>query len=164
MTSGTLWIRLLRSNRQLVGPTSVNIYPISRQKYRGWFVNDELLVAAWQDHDSKDYVWDRIYETLLRVGGNLVVPGTDKESRYHRNGARDMGLIIAHHHAEPLGSEMFAVFILPLKPYLKYPELFKKLWRDSILEQRGHEVVYGLGFRGQGDRPFWLDDCVTSVD
>lgn len=134
--------------------------PDFQTKYRGWFVNDELLVAAWQDHDSKDYVWDRIYETLLRVGGNLVVPGTDKESRYHRNGARDMGLIIAHHHAEPLGSEMFARVYPTLEAsYLKYPELFKKLWRDSILEQRGHEVVYGLGFRGQGDRPFWLDDA-----
>ncbi|WP_369671601.1 glycosyl hydrolase 115 family protein, partial [Enterococcus faecium] len=73
--------------------------PDFQTKYRGWFVNDELLVAAWQDHDSKDYVWDRIYETLLRVGGNLVVPWTDKERRYHRNVSRDMGLIIAHHHA-----------------------------------------------------------------
>ena len=77
--------------------------PDFQTKYRGWFVNDELLIADWQDHDSKAYVWDRIYETLLRVGGNLIVPGTDKESRFHRAGARDMGLIIAHHHAEQIG-------------------------------------------------------------
>ncbi|GAF42030.1 hypothetical protein JCM14202_4028 [Agrilactobacillus composti DSM 18527 = JCM 14202] len=133
--------------------------PDFQTKYRGWFVNDELLLTGWADHDSKDYVWDRIYETLLRVGGNLIVPGTDKESRFHRAGAQAMGLIIAHHHAEPLGAEMFARVYPNLEAsYLKYPELFKKIWRDSILAQRGHTVVYGLGFRGQGDRPFWLDD------
>lgn len=133
--------------------------PDFQTKYRGWFVNDELLITDWQDHDSKEYVWDRIYETLLRIGGNLIVPGTGKESHFNRIGAQHMGLIITHHHAEPLGAEMFARVYPNLEAsYLKYPELFKKLWRDSVLEQRGHEVVYGLGFRGQGDRPFWADD------
>lgn len=130
-----------------------------KTKYRGWFVNDELLLTKWQDHDSNEYVWDRIYETLLRLGGNLIIPGTDKESKYHRKGAQAMGLTIAHHHAEPLGAEMFARVYPDLEAsYLKYPKLFKKLWRDSITEQRGTAVLYGLGFRGQGDRPFWLED------
>lgn len=133
--------------------------PDFQTKYRGWFVNDELLLTGWQDHDSNEYVWERIYETLLRAGGNLIVPGTDKESRFHHDSAQAMGLIIAHHHAEPLGAEMFARVYPNLEAsYLKYPRLFEQLWRESILTQRGKPVLYGLGFRGQGDRPFWLED------
>ncbi|WP_143462204.1 glycosyl hydrolase 115 family protein [Levilactobacillus enshiensis] len=133
--------------------------PQFRTKYRGWFVNDELLISTWHDHDSSTYVWKRIYETLLRLGGNLIVPGTDKESRRHRTTAQNMGLMITHHHAEPLGAKMFARVYPNLEAsYLKHPKLFQYLWRTSILEQRGTPVLYGLGFRGQGDRPFWLED------
>ncbi|ERL65246.1 glycosyl hydrolase 115 family protein [Schleiferilactobacillus shenzhenensis] len=133
--------------------------PQFQTKYRGWFVNDELLFMTWQDHASKDYVWDRIYETLLRLGGNIIVPGTDKNSHAHRPRAQEFGLTIAQHHAEPLGAPMFARVYPNLQAsYLKYPQLFQKLWRDSIEAQKGTAVIYSLGFRGQGDKPFWADD------
>ncbi len=48
------------------------------------------------------------FETLLRCGGNMTIPGTDKNSRLNRQMAADMGLWITHHHAEPLGAEIFA--------------------------------------------------------
>jgi len=73
-------------------------------KYRGWFVNDELLFNNWQYRESKEYVWKLIFETLLRCGGNVVIPGTDKNSHSNRTLAAAMGLTIAHHHAEPLGA------------------------------------------------------------
>ena len=133
--------------------------PVYKTRYRGWFINDELLLDSFEDRGSNRYVWERIYETLLRLGGNLIIPGTDRNSHAHRQAAQEMGVIYTHHHAEPLGAEMFARVYPELKAsYEDYPELFQSLWQRSILEQRGTSVVYNLGFRGQGDCPFWAED------
>ncbi|WP_283680463.1 glycosyl hydrolase 115 family protein [Lentilactobacillus sp. Marseille-Q4993] len=133
--------------------------PDYRVKYRGWFVNDELLLNHWEYRESTDNVWTMIFETLLRCGGNIVIPGTDTNAHLNRTAAVKMGLMIAHHHAEPLGAEMFSRVYPDLDAsYLKHPDLFKKLWQDSIEEQKDNDVIWNLGFRGQGDRPFWLDD------
>ena len=78
-----------------------------RIRYRGWFINDEVLISHWTAGVSKDYPWEMVFEALLRCGGNLVIPGTDKNSRIYAPIASDMGLMITHHHAEPLGAEMF---------------------------------------------------------
>ncbi|WP_416353700.1 glycosyl hydrolase 115 family protein [Agrilactobacillus fermenti] len=128
-------------------------------KYRGWFVNDELLLNHWEYRESTKNVWEMIYETLLRCGGNIVIPGTDTNAHLNRADAVKMGLMIAHHHAEPLGAEMFSRVYPDLDAsYLKHPDLFKALWQKSIDEQKDNDVIWNIGFRGQGDRPFWLDD------
>lgn len=133
--------------------------PDFRVKYRGWFVNDELLLNEWEYRESTANVWQMIYETLLRCGGNVIIPGTGQTDHVHRDSAIKMGLIINHHHAEPLGAEMFSRVYPDLNAsYLKHPELFKKLWQDAIDAQKNDDVIWSLGFRGQGDRPFWLDD------
>lgn len=133
--------------------------PKYKTKFRGWFVNDELLLMTWKDHDSNQYVWNRVFETALRVGCNTIIPGTDLTSHKNRKTASNFGLIIAQHHAEPLGAAMFARKYPHLTAsYIKYPELFRGLWKDAILAQRDLNVVYSLGFRGQGDKPFWVDD------
>jgi hypothetical protein len=70
-----------------------------------------------------------------------------------------MGLYITHHHAEPLGAEMFARAYPDLAAsYDQYPDQFKSLWQAGIESQKEYKVVWNLGFRGQGDRPFWEDD------
>ena len=77
-------------------------------RLRGWFVNDEVLLKAWEVDYSEEKPWEMVFEALLRCGGNMVIPGTDKNSRKYRKLASDKGLYITHHHAEPLGAEMFA--------------------------------------------------------
>jgi hypothetical protein len=72
-------------------------------KFRGWFVNDEVLIENWGG-DNEEH-WRMVFEALLRCGGNMVIPGTDGNSRRYRSLAADMGLTITHHHAEPLGAE-----------------------------------------------------------
>lgn len=128
-------------------------------RYRGWFVNDEVLISAWTLERSKDKPWEMVFEALLRCGGNMVIPGTDRNSRKYRSLARDMGLIITHHHAEPLGAEMFARAYPELNAsYAEYPDKFHGLWEKALEEQEGYKVIWNLGFRGQGDKPFWEDD------
>lgn len=128
-------------------------------KNRGWFVNDEVLIHKWYVDRKKDMPWEMVFEALLRCGGNLVIPGTDKNSHIYRKLASDMGLHITHHHAEPLGAPMFARRYPELTPsYDKYPEKFHQLWKEGIEEQKDLKVIWNLGFRGQGDCPFWDND------
>ena len=130
-----------------------------RVKLRGWFINDEVLLHKWCLHGKKDAPWEMALETLLRLGGNMVIPGTDKNSVKYRPLASAMGLYITHHHAEPLGAEMFARAYPHLTPsYDQYPEKFEQLWREGIERQKDCKVVWNLGFRGQGDTPFWEHD------
>lgn len=139
-------------------PTRLKL-PDYRVSYRGWFVNDEVLLNHWQYQESNQNVWQMVYETLLRCGGNIIIPGTGNNAHAHRAIAAAMGLIVTHHHAEPLGAQMFArVYPDLTASYVKHPDLFKSLWQKAIAEQQDSETVWTLGFRGQGDRPFWLDD------
>lgn len=134
-------------------------------RYRGWFVNDEVLLHTWSVERRAEEPWEMVFEALLRCGGNLVIPGTDRNSKKYAQLAASMGLIITHHHAEPLGAEMFARAYPQLKPsYSEYPEKFRELWKEAILRQKKWKVVWNLGFRGQGDVPFWENDPNYQTD
>jgi len=127
-------------------------------KHRGWFINDEILIDHWDKTQEAD-IWEIAFETLLRCGGNMVIPGTDLNSRRNRGKASDMGLRITHHHAEPLGAEMFSRVYPGIPPvFNRQEDLFLKLWEDAILEQKDTNTIWNLGFRGQGDKAFWDDD------
>lgn len=128
-------------------------------RFRGWFFNDEVLMMKWKyNRDSKEG-WKMAFEALLRCGGNMAIPGTDKMASENRKMASEMGLWITHHHAEPLGAEMFAREYPDLEPnYLEYTDLFYKLWEDAVVGQKDCKVVWNLCFRGQGDAPFWSYD------
>lgn len=88
--------------------TGVYDSPVYAVKYRGWFFNDEVLLTHWSIANDGVEPWRMAFEALLRCGGNMVIPGTDKVGRKNRQLAADMGLWLTHHHAEPLGAEMFA--------------------------------------------------------
>jgi hypothetical protein len=130
-------------------------------KFRGWFVNDEVCLIGWKEqYPPSEEVWQPVFEALLRCGGNMVIPGTDlPKDGVHHDLAADMGLWVTHHHAEPLGAEMF-LRAYPGKQasYKDYPELFEQLWREAIHKQRDKRIVWVLSFRGQGDKPFWEND------
>ncbi len=131
----------------------------ARVRYRGWFVNDETLISHWKVERRSDLAFAMVFETLLRLGGNLVIPGTGENGHRYHDLAADMGLIITHHHAEPLGAKMFVQAYPELEPkFSLYPEKFRALWQDAIDRQKTTPTVWNIGFRGQGDKPFWEDD------
>lgn len=128
-------------------------------KYRGWFVNDEVLLMKWSIDGDRIEPWKMVFEALLRCGGNTVIAGTDKNLAPCSRIASEMGLWITHHHAAPLGAEMFVRAYPNEKPnYAENPELFHRLWEDGVKSQRDMKVIWTLGFRGQGDCPFWSSD------
>ena len=128
-------------------------------RFRGWFINDEVLFDGWRQKVGDDFPWEMAFEALLRCGGNMTIPGTDQNAHKYKQLAADYGLWITHHHAEPLGARMFARAYPDLEAsFDKYPDLFKGLWQEAIDEQKDMNIVWNIGFRGQGDRPFWADD------
>lgn len=135
--------------------------PESKVRYRGWFVNDEVCLIGWKKpYPPSPEVWEPVFEALLRCGGNMVIPGTDlPRDGIHYKLASEMGLWVTHHHAEPLGAEMFLrAYPGRTASYHEAPELFERLWAEAIEEQKDMNVLWVLSFRGQGDKPFWIDD------
>lgn len=130
-----------------------------RVRYRGWFINDEVLFDGWIEGKDPEMPWRMAFEAMLRCGGNMTIPGTDFNAHKYKKLAGEYGLYITHHHAEPMGARMFARAYPELDAsYDKYPELFKGLWEEAIEDQKDLKVIWNIGFRGQGDRPFWIDD------
>ena len=135
--------------------------PRAKVRYRGWFVNDEVCLIGWKEaYPPTAEVWQPVFEALLRCGGNMVIPGTDlPKTGVHHELAIEMGLWVTHHHAEPLGAEMFLrAFPGKNASYQEHPELFEQLWQEAIEKQKDQQIVWVLSFRGQGDKPFWIDD------
>lgn len=133
--------------------------PRYKVRYRGWFINDEVLTLGWHSDKYDPAVWEPAFETLLRCGGNMVIPGTGETHRHVERMAAEMGLYLTQHHAEPLGAEMFACVFPDKDPsYAKHPELFWQLWRAAIQNKKDAKIIWTLGFRGQGDQPFWEND------
>lgn len=156
------WAELEPAKRDAI-TFSVCAYDSVRPKvrYRGWFVNDEVCLIGWKDgYPPTEEVWQPVFEALLRCGGNMVIPGTDlPKTGIHHQLAVEMGLWVTHHHAEPLGAEMFLRAYPGKTPsYGEHAELFEQLWREAIEKQRHERIVWVLSFRGQGDKPFWEDD------
>src|SRR5690625_1393544 len=140
-------------------------------RWRGWFCNDEDLLTGWaaslqKSHGISLRVWDRIFETILRTGGNFVVPGTflfPDEPQIKR--AADRGLAIGQHHIEVLGLNTYQwPDELPYS-YRTHPEILDAAWSESVLSYpRDIEVIWSIGYRGRHDRPFWYDDPTSAHD
>lgn len=112
-------------------------------RFRGWFINDEVLLHAWTVDRRAERPWEMAFEALLRCGGNMVIPGTGQNAKKFRDLAAGMGLIITHHHAEPLGAEMFARAYPALNAsYAEHPEKFHLLWERALEEQAHCENVF----------------------
>jgi Glycosyl hydrolase family 115 len=81
--------------------------------YRGWFVDDEDLLTGWRPgfRDGTGIrldTWDHIFEALLRLKGNMVVPGTwifPYEPQFQA--AVDRGLVVTQHHVNVLAPDAY---------------------------------------------------------
>jgi hypothetical protein len=146
---------------QLAVAPFMYVAPRPKVRFRGWFMNDEDCLRGWDGTGHITLrVGERVFETLLRAGYNMAIPyslavATSPVVQL----AADMGLWITHHHCEPLGAQMFRD-AFPGETALMPEETpkFVNLYRAAIEANRGRKMVWGVGFRGQGDRRFWDDD------
>jgi glycosyl hydrolase family 115 (putative glucuronidase) len=134
-------------------------FPAPLFKYRGFFINDEDLLTGWAPGEAKDKsgislaVMDKVYETILRLKGNMVVPGTwifpnDPQV----NLVAQRGLIITQHHAIPLGVNVARWPAEVPYNYTTHPEILERAWKDAVNSYDPHqEVLWAVGLRGLSD-------------
>src|SRR5579863_6468421 len=133
--------------------------------FRGWFLNDEDLFTGWKPGTSDGTgislgTWDHIFEAILRLKGDMVVPGTwifPYEPQIRAAGER--GLIVTQHHVNTLGLDTYRWPKAKPMSYLSDPKSLETAWTRSANQYpKGMEILWSVGFRGQNDYPFWQDD------
>jgi hypothetical protein len=139
-------------------------------KYRGWFMNDEDLLSMFTPDPLRENVFslemfDKIYETILRLKGNMVAPATFPfpDERCQELAAR-RGLVINMHHILVLGLNTYRwPEGIPFS-YSKYPVIMERYWQTCIDAFKDYEVVWTVGYRGKHDRPFWVVEPELKTD
>ena len=145
---------------QIELPASLNEqFPAPVFRYRGLFINDEDLLTGWAPGEAKDHtgisleVWNNIFETILRLKGNMVAPGTwifPDEPQIKLAGKR--GLILTQHHAIPLGLNVARWPKDVPYSYTSHPEILERAWKDAAAAYpSGQEVLWTVGLRGLSD-------------
>lgn len=150
-------ISLPRSLHESEGPPAF--------RYRGWFINDEDLLTGWTPGGADRTgialkTWDRVFEALLRLRGNMIVPGTflfPDEPQIRAASAR--GLVIAQHHIEVLGTNTYRWPDEQPYSFVRFPELLRGAWTKAMEAYLpDQEIIWTIGYRGRHDRAFWEDD------
>ncbi len=148
-------------------------YPSPVFKYRGFFPNDEDLLTGWviPPKDEQDgialSVWDQVFETILRLKGNMVVPGTwtfPDDAPVHA--ATERGLIVNQHHAIPLGVNVARWPANVPYNFSTHPEILERAWTNAVNEYKpDEEILWSVGLRGLSDSSYAsLDPSVRDND
>jgi hypothetical protein len=148
-------------------------FPSPLFKYRGFFINDEDLLTGWAPGETSDHsgisraVMDRIFETILRLKGNMVVPGTwtfpaDPQMKW----AGERGLILTQHHAIPLGMNVARWPVNTPYSYSEHPEILQRAWTNAVRAyDPKQEILWSVGLRGLSDTSYsTLDPSVAGND
>ncbi len=148
-------------------------YPSPIFKYRGFFINDEDLLTGWVVPKKGEQTgialstWDMVFETILRLKGNMVVPGTwifPDDAQVHA--AAERGLIVNQHHATPLGVNAARWPRDVPYNYSTHPEILRRAWTNAVNAYKpGDEILWTVGLRGLSDQPYdALDPSVRNND
>jgi hypothetical protein len=142
-------------------------------RYRGFFINDEDLLSGWIPATKMEHtgialrVWDNVFETILRLKGNMVVPGTwifPDDAQVHA--AAQRGLIINQHHAIPVGVNVARWPKDVPYNYSTHPEILERAWRNAVATYKpDDEILWSVGLRGLSDASYAsLDPSVRGND
>lgn len=141
-------------------------FPTPLIEYRGFFTNDEDQLTGWAPARADEQtniapaVMDKVYETLLRLKANMVVPSTwPFPDDLQIKAASARGLIVNQHHATPVG--MNAARWPEHAPYnfTDHPDVLRNAWRNAVdLYDRDQEILWTVGLRGLSDMPYSAHD------
>jgi hypothetical protein len=149
------------------------LFPKPVFRYRGFFPNDEDLLTGWIHPPKGEQtgialsVWDNIYETTLRLKGNMVVPGTwifADDAQIHA--ATERGLIVNQHHAIPLGVNVARWPRDVPYNFSTNPEILRRAWTNAVANYKpDEEILWSVGLRGLSDSSYAsLDPSVRNND
>ncbi len=148
-------------------------FPSPVIRYRSIFTNDEDQLSGWRPAPRGAHtgislkVWDNIFETVLRLKGNMVVPGTwifPDDAQVAAASAR--GLIVNQHHAIPLGLNVARWPSAVPYNFSTHPEILERAWKDAVAEYKpGDDILWEVGLRGLSDQSYAaLDPSVRNND
>lgn len=149
------------------------VYPSPVFRYRGFFPNDEDLLTGWIPAARGEHtgislkVWDQVFETILRLKGNIVVPGTwifPDDAQVEAAAGR--GLIVNQHHAIPLGVNVARWPEGVPYNFSTHPEILERAWTNAVAAYKpGEEILWSVGLRGLSDSSYAsLDPSVRDND
>jgi len=164
---------LPQQRTQIALPSSLaETFPAPVFKYRGFFINDEDLLTGWAPGDKDKTgisleAWNKVYETILRLKGNMVVPGTwifPDDPQIALAGKR--GLILTQHHAIPLGLNVARWPKDVPYNYSTHPEILERAWKDAVATYSPtQEILWDVGLRGLSDVSYAsMDPSVQNND
>jgi hypothetical protein len=168
------------TDKQPAKKTSITIptnlkrdYPSPLFKYRGFFINDEDQLTGWAPGEASDHsgiskpVMDKIFETILRLKGNMIVPGTwtfpsDPQMKW----AGERGLILNQHHAIPVGMNVARWPDKVPYSYSAHPEILQRAWTNAVhAYDPKQEILWSVGLRGLSDTAYaTMDPSVVGND
>jgi hypothetical protein len=131
-------------------------------RYRGFFINDEDLLTGWAPGEAKDHsgislaVWNKIYETILRLKGNMVVAGTWPFPNDPQDALiAERGLLLNQHHAEPLGVNFSRwPHDVPYN-FTAVPQYIENAWKNAVAAYpKDQDILWEIGLRGLSDQPY----------
>lgn len=131
-------------------------------RYRGFFINDEDLLTGWAPGEAKDHsgislaVWNKIYETILRLKGNMVVAGTWPFPNDPQDALiAKRGLLLNQHHAEPLGVNFSRWPHNVPYNFTSNPQYIENAWHNAVAAYpKDQDILWEIGLRGLSDQPY----------
>lgn len=149
-------------------PSTTNLFFKSPQvRYRAWFPNDTDMFSPWRKLSDDNNV--RWLETMLRLKLNAVECGATIHTTGRMNTTAEtlsrFGLIVTSTHTVALNNSFSqwddywktvrqqTVPVLALANEKEIVEFFR--YSIETVHSSGVESLWQIGFRGQGDRPFW---------
>jgi hypothetical protein len=149
------------------------VYPKPMIRYRGLFPNDEDLLTGWIPGGKDEHtgisltVWDKVFETILRLKGNMVVPGTwifPDDAPVEAAARR--GLIVNQHHAIPLGLNVARWPRDVPYNFSTHPDILERAWTNAVATYKpDEEILWSVGLRGLSDSSYAsLDPSVRDND
>jgi hypothetical protein len=151
----------------------VQVYPSPVFRYRGFFINDEDLLTGWAPPANGEQTgislkaWDQVFETILRLKGNMIVPGSwifPDDAQVHA--ATERGLIVNQHHATPLDVNVARWPKDVPYNFSTHPEILERAWTNAVAAYRpDDDILWSLGLRGLSDQSYAnLDPSVRNND
>ncbi|WP_344065995.1 glycosyl hydrolase 115 family protein [Microbacterium pumilum] len=161
-----------RDHVTVASDTRISDWPSVR--YRGVFINDEEELYHWaRQHTADDTIgpetYERVFELLLRLGGNYIWPAMHIGAFNHdpENGrlANEMGIVVGTSHCDILlrsNNHEFQPWADARAEPVEYDyslaganrESLRDYWRDSVEQNSDYEVTWTLGVRGVHDSGF----------
>jgi Glycosyl hydrolase family 115 len=170
-----LWTDKLPEKRTSIALPAdfAHVFPKPVFRYRGFFPNDEDLLTGWIPAEKGEHtgispqVWDNVFETILRLKGNMVVPGTwifPDDAQVHA--ATERGLIVNQHHAIPLGVNVARWPRDVPYNFSTHPEILERAWTNAVATYTpDEEILWSVGLRGLSDSSYAsLDPSVRDND